>query len=102
VHRGDANACTGMQGLQDAYAMRALGEEHFGEKENHVEVASTDVIGVPLTMDIISKGFASLIPTKEERESYSFSGAILKTDLITKETCYEMIIDGKKLATAGD
>ena len=48
-----------------------------------------------------SKGIATLIPTKEESGAYSFSEAILTTDLITKETCYEMIIDGKKVAIAG-
>uniref|UniRef100_UPI000945DD68 bifunctional glutamate N-acetyltransferase/amino-acid acetyltransferase ArgJ n=2 Tax=Bacillaceae TaxID=186817 RepID=UPI000945DD68 len=84
-----------------AYEMRALGAEHFGLKENYVAVASTGVIGVPLPMDIIRKGVATLIPTKEESEAYSFSEAILTTDLITKETCYEMIIDGKKVTIAG-
>ncbi|HDR5351568.1 TPA: bifunctional glutamate N-acetyltransferase/amino-acid acetyltransferase ArgJ [Bacillus thuringiensis] len=101
VNSGNANACTGMQGLQDAYEMRTLGAEHFGVKENYVAVASTGVIGVPLPMDIIRKGIATLIPTKEESGAYSFSEAILTTDLITKETCYEMIIDGKKVAIAG-
>ena len=44
VNSGNANACTGMQGLQDAYEMRALGAEHFGVKENYVAVASTGVM----------------------------------------------------------
>ncbi|MED3034263.1 bifunctional glutamate N-acetyltransferase/amino-acid acetyltransferase ArgJ [Bacillus tropicus] len=101
VNSGNANACTGMQGLQDAYEMRALGAEHFRVKENYVAVASTGVIGVPLPMDIIRKGVATLIPTKEESEAHSFSEAILTTDLITKETCYEMMIDGKKVLIAG-
>lgn len=70
-------------------------------KENYVAVASTGVIGVPLPMDIIRKGVATLIPAKEESEAGSFSEAILTTDLITKETCYEMIIDGKKVTIAG-
>ena len=47
VNSGNANACTGMKGLQDAYEMRTLGAEHFGLKENYVAVASTGVIGVP-------------------------------------------------------
>ena len=72
VNSGNANACTGMQGLQDAYEMRALGAEHFRVKENYVAVASTGVIGVPLPMDIIRKGVATLIPTKEESEAHSF------------------------------
>ena len=90
-----------MKGLQDAYEMRALGAEHFGLKEKYVAVASTGVIGVPLPMDIIRKGIVTLIPAKEENEAHSFSEAILTTDLITKETCYEMIIDGKKVTMAG-
>ncbi|PEN50758.1 bifunctional ornithine acetyltransferase/N-acetylglutamate synthase [Bacillus wiedmannii] len=101
VNSGNANACTGMKGLQDAYEMRTLGAEHFGVKENYVAVASTGVIGVPLPMDIIRKGVANLIPTKEVSEAHSFSEAILTTDLITKETCYEMMIDGKKVVLAG-
>lgn len=60
VNSGNANACTGMQGLQDAYEMRVLGAEHFGMKENYVAVASTGVIGVPLPMDIIRKGLQLL------------------------------------------
>lgn len=101
VNSGNANACTGMKGLQDAYEMRALGAEHFGVEENYVAVASTGVIGVPLPMDIIRKGVATLIPTTEVRGARSFSEAILTTDLITKETCYEMIIDGKEVTIAG-
>lgn len=101
VNSGNANACTGMKGLQDAYEMRALGAKHFGMKDNYVAVASTGVIGVPLPMDIIRNGIATLIPAKEEREAHSFSEAILTTDLITKETCYEMVIDGKKVLIAG-
>ena len=70
-------------------------------RENYVAVASTGVIGVPLPMEIIRKGIATLIPAKEENEAHSFSEAILTTDLITKETCYEMMIDGKKVMIAG-
>lgn len=100
VNSGNANACTGMKGLQDAYEMRALGAKHFGMKDNYVAVASTGVIGVPLPMDIIRNGIATLIPAKEERKLI-LSEAILTTDLITKETCYEMVIDGKKVLIAG-
>ncbi|WP_141436242.1 bifunctional glutamate N-acetyltransferase/amino-acid acetyltransferase ArgJ [Bacillus cereus] len=101
VNSGNANACTGMKGLQDAYEMRALGAEHFGLKENYVAVASTGVIGVPLPMDIIRHGVETLIPTKNVSGARSFSEAILTTDLITKDTCYELIIDGKEVTIAG-
>ncbi|PGT16910.1 bifunctional ornithine acetyltransferase/N-acetylglutamate synthase [Bacillus cereus] len=101
VNSGNANACTGMKGLQDAYEMRGLGAEHLGVKENYVAVASTGVIGVPLPMDIIRHGVETLIPTKNVSGARSFSEAILTTDLITKATCYEFIIDGKEVTIAG-
>ncbi|MDR4196913.1 bifunctional ornithine acetyltransferase/N-acetylglutamate synthase, partial [Bacillus cereus] len=63
--------------------------------------ASTGEIGVPLPMDITRKGIATLIPTKEESQAYAFSETIITTDLITKETCHEMIIDGTKVTIAG-
>ena len=72
VNSGNANACTGMQGLQDAYEMRALGAEHFGVKENYVAVASTGVIGVPLPMDIIRKGLQLLYRRRKKVERILF------------------------------
>ncbi|WP_242212207.1 bifunctional glutamate N-acetyltransferase/amino-acid acetyltransferase ArgJ [Bacillus cereus group sp. BfR-BA-01383] len=101
VNSGNANACTGMKGLQDAYEMRGLGAEHLDVKENYVAIASTGVIGVPLPMDIIRHGVETLIPTKNVSGARSFSEAILTTDLITKDTCYELIIDGKEVTIAG-
>ena len=97
VNSGNANACTGMQGLQDAYEMRVRGGTFWSERK--LRCSSFNRCNWCSTADgYNSKGIATLIPTKEESGAYSFSEAILTTDLITKETCYEMIIDGKKVA----
>nr|WP_242431122.1 bifunctional glutamate N-acetyltransferase/amino-acid acetyltransferase ArgJ [Bacillus cereus] len=96
VNSGNANACTGMKGLQDAYEMRALGAEHFGLKEKYV--GSFNRCNWCSAADGYNpKGNCNSLPAKEENGAHSFSEAILTTDLITKETCYEMIIDGKKV-----
>ncbi|PFA24225.1 bifunctional ornithine acetyltransferase/N-acetylglutamate synthase [Bacillus cereus] len=101
VNSGNANACTGMQGLQDAYEVRALAAEQFHVQENHVAVASTGVIGVPLPMEVIRTGISSLVPTKEKEEADSFYEAILTTDLMTKHSCYQLMIEGKEVKIAG-
>src|SRR3954447_10043656 len=45
VCSGNANACTGPQGLADARRMTAVAAEAIGCPERHVLVASTGVIG---------------------------------------------------------
>ncbi|MEN1934650.1 bifunctional glutamate N-acetyltransferase/amino-acid acetyltransferase ArgJ [Paenibacillus sp. 102] len=101
VNSGNANACTGMQGLQDAYEMKTLAAKQFKVKENHVAVASTGVIGVPLSMEAIRNGISYLVPSKEKEKAASFYEAILTTDLVTKQSCYQFMIDGKEVRIAG-
>ena len=48
VNSGCANACTGEQGLKDAYETRKLVAQKLNVKEHLVAVASTGVIGVNL------------------------------------------------------
>ncbi|MDZ5608843.1 bifunctional glutamate N-acetyltransferase/amino-acid acetyltransferase ArgJ [Bacillus bingmayongensis] len=101
VNSGNANACTGVQGLQDAYEMRRLAAKQFHVKENHVAVASTGVIGLPLPMEVIRDGIPSLVPSKEKEKADSFYEAILTTDLMTKHSCYQLMIEGKEVTIAG-
>ncbi|KFM98670.1 bifunctional glutamate N-acetyltransferase/amino-acid acetyltransferase ArgJ [Bacillus clarus] len=101
VNSGNANACTGMKGLQDAYEMRELAAKQFGVRENYVAVASTGVIGVHLPMESIRNGISALVPTKDVGIAHSFCEAILTTDLVTKESCYQIVIDGKEVKIAG-
>ena len=101
VNSGNANACTGTKGLQDAYEIRALAAKQFSIKEHHIAVASTGVIGVPLPMEVIRAGIPSLVPTKEKEKADSFYEAILTTDLMTKQSCYQLMIEGKEVTIAG-
>ena len=86
VNSGNANACTGKQGEEDAYTMRANTAAQFGLDENDVAVASTGVIGELLKMDRVSSGIAGL-PARLSGGSEgaeSFSQAILTTDLVKR------------------
>lgn len=53
---GNANACTGEQGLRDAERMAALTAAGIDCKPEQVLVASTGVIGRPLPMPILEAG----------------------------------------------
>src|SRR5690625_927960 len=54
VNSGNANACTGEKGLQDAYTMRSLIAEHFNIPTHYAAVASTGIIGLDMPMDKIT------------------------------------------------
>ena len=60
VNSGQANACTGTQGLQDAREMVAKVKALLRlPADARVPIMSTGVIGVPLEMDVIRGGLAS-------------------------------------------
>ena len=56
VNSGNANACNGEQGMEDARAMAAMAAKALGVKVRQVFVASTGVIGQPLSMDKVGAG----------------------------------------------
>ncbi|KON89454.1 N-acetylglutamate synthase [Sporosarcina globispora] len=101
VNSACANACTGDQGLKDAYQMRKSAADKFNLKELHVAVASTGVIGEYMQMDKIEEGIKMLEPGNEALHSEDFQTAILTTDLVMKKCCYSAVIDGKTVTMGG-
>jgi glutamate N-acetyltransferase/amino-acid N-acetyltransferase len=99
VNAGNANACTGEQGLADAREMAALGAAKIDGSPDEVLVASTGVIGVPLPMDLIRKGAEAIefAPDGGAR----FSQAIITTDTRTKEAAAEVDIGGHTVRIGG-
>lgn len=86
INSGNANACTGEQGLTDAYTMRDVTATQLGVKPEEVAVASTGVIGQPLPMTPLVNGISHLQPTDAWEGGQSFAEAILTTDTGTKQT----------------
>src|SRR5437773_1325903 len=61
VNSGNANACTGKQGLKDALAMTAFLAGALHMPAGHVLVGSTGRIGVPLPMNNVKSGILDAI-----------------------------------------
>lgn len=101
VNSGNANACTGEPGLQNAYAMRQAFARLKDIKEHYVAVASTGVIGEQLPMDKIEAGIAAISSEHEDEQGENFSQAILTTDTRPKTVAVQVMIDGKKVTIAG-
>lgn len=101
VNSANANACTGEQGVKDAYEMREKCANLFNIQPHYVAVASTGVIGEFLKMDKIRTGIEQLQPKATSDSANAFQNAILTTDLVMKTSCYEVEIDGKKVVIGG-
>jgi len=103
VNSGNANACTGRQGEEDARAMRAALAAVLGAPEHHVAVASTGVIGVPLSMASVRSGIERLKDrlAADAEGAKAFSEAIMTTDTVRKTACVRVELDGRTVTVAG-
>ena len=101
VNSGNANACTGKQGVADAYEMQALAAAKLGIEPYLVGVASTGVIGEIMNMEPVVKGVEMLNPNNDLESGMNFAQAILTTDTVMKNTTYATVIDGKEVLVSG-
>lgn len=101
VNSGNANACTGQQGEDDARAMREACAKAFGLAEHLVGVTSTGVIGELLPMPKVLGGIEKLPSSVKADGGDDFCQAILTTDLVKKEICVRLTVDGKTVHIAG-
>lgn len=101
VNSGNANACTGKRGIEDAYIMRRESAIHFNIPEHYTAVTSTGVIGEYMPMDKITAGILNLQPESTEEAAVAFNQAILTTDTINKRVCYQTKVNGKTVSIGG-
>jgi glutamate N-acetyltransferase/amino-acid N-acetyltransferase len=100
VNSGNANACTGAQGLQDAERMAQLTGELTGVPPEHVFVSSTGRIGVRLPMDKIEAGIRTAVPALSPEGGADASLAIMTTDTRPKRVTARFDVDGKPVTLA--
>lgn len=89
ANSGNANACTGEKGIQDAQKMARLAAQELEIKEEMVLVASTGHIGKPLPMLQIETGIKQAKSLLSSEKSNEAAKAILTTDRSIKEIAVE-------------
>ncbi|MDD4735480.1 MAG: bifunctional glutamate N-acetyltransferase/amino-acid acetyltransferase ArgJ [Kiritimatiellae bacterium] len=94
INSGNANACTGQQGVLDALAMSAKTAAQLGLDEDQVYVCSTGRIGVPLPMPCIEKGIEQAVPHLSEEHGALAAQAIMTTDTRPKTFTETLMVDG--------
>jgi glutamate N-acetyltransferase/amino-acid N-acetyltransferase len=84
VNSGNANACTGEQGMKDALETTQLVASTAGVPEDQVLVASTGVIGKTLPMDRIRRAVPALVQGLSPSKFDALASAIMTTDTFPK------------------
>ena len=100
INSGNANACTGEPGLEDAAEMALLSAAALGLDRDLVLVASTGVIGVPLPMEAIRRGIP-LAAVTLEADGTAAAEAIRTTDKFPKTAACRLEIGGVTVTIGG-
>ena len=84
LNSGNANACTGQQGLNDARTMQRLTADGVGTEPSLVAVCSTGIIGDVLPMDKVEGGIGAVVKQLGDNGGDAAT-AIMTTDTVAKE-----------------
>ncbi len=101
VNSGNANACTGDRGYDDACTMADVTAAVLGIYPSEVFVASTGVIGEPLPIERILEGIQAAAAQLDECSHESAADAIMTTDTFKKVAAASFEIDGKTVNIGG-
>ncbi len=101
INSGNANACTGKKGLENANKMTEAAAKLLGITPEELLVASTGVIGVQLPMEMVLQGISQAVQGLDYSNSAAAAEAIMTTDTYPKEAAVETLIGGKRVTLAG-
>src|SRR5215472_6545158 len=103
INSGNANACTGKQGLKDALEMANFTERALNLPKGSALVGSTGRIGVTLPMDNVRAGIieaAISLGSTTEHAAHA-AEAIMTSDTKAKQVAVEFRLDGKAVRIGG-
>lgn len=101
LNSGNANACTGDQGFDNARAMSVQVGQGLGVRSEDVLVCSTGVIGVQLDMDAVQKGIAGVLSGLQDDGGDDAAVAIMTTDTKPKTSALSLKIGDETVHVGG-
>ncbi len=103
VNSGNANACTGRQGMRDALAMTAATEQALGIAPGRALVGSTGRIGVLLPLKNVQAGIQAAATQLGATPTHGDQAAeaIMTSDSRSKQIAVEFLLSGKKVRLGG-
>lgn len=101
ANSGNANACTGVAGIETAKRMAAATAKTLKILPRQVMVCSTGRIGVPLPIKKMEAAIKQLPGAVKDNGSKQAAEAIMTSDTFPKEIAVECEIDGKLVRIGG-
>jgi len=101
VNSGNANACTGNRGAEDARVMTALVARALGIPETLTCVSSTGIIGHPMPIDAITNAIPNAAAALSQASIMDAAEAIMTTDTFPKVSVQKIEIGGLRGIIAG-
>ena len=103
VNSGNANACTGRQGMADAREMVSFTERALGFSAGRALVGSTGRIGVTMPMDNVRAGIIEAVLELGYSHAHADQAveAIMTSDTKPKQIAVEFKLGGKKVRIGG-
>jgi len=101
LNSGNANACTGNQGLADARRMTSAAASALGLLDAQVLVCSTGRIGIPLPIDRIESAIPELVRSLHRKGSESAARAIMTSDTVPKEAAVSVSVGERTFRIGG-
>jgi glutamate N-acetyltransferase/amino-acid N-acetyltransferase len=103
VNSGNANACTGRQGLRDAEVMTEIAGHQLNIPAERIFVGSTGRIGVGLPMENVQRGIVEAAKVLGNSVSHADNAmeAIMTSDTRPKQIAVEFELGGKIVRIGG-
>ncbi len=103
INSGNANACTGQEGLDNALKSQKYCAEKFGLQQDEVIISSTGVIGQQINMQALLSGIDSIsneisyckgndaaeaiMTTDKKKKSFAIKAKLLKGEIVIGSIC---------------
>ncbi len=101
VNSGNANACTGERGMEDAWRMVHAAARAGRVHDSEVLISSTGVIGQFLPIEKIEHGIAQAAHHLSKYEGTAAAESIMTTDTFVKELAITTLVDGIPVTIGG-
>jgi glutamate N-acetyltransferase / amino-acid N-acetyltransferase len=101
ANSGNANACTGVPGIENAKRMCAATAAALGLKDKQVLVCSTGRIGVQLPIEKMEQTISKMENCLSRNGSIAAARAIMTSDTFPKEVAVEFTVGGKTVRVGG-
>lgn len=101
INSGNANACTGNKGYQDAQKMAEIAGKAMGIDPENIVISSTGIIGVPLPMEKVEEGIKMAVQGLSDGKGSDAAEAIMTTDTFQKEYAVAVEMDGREVVVGG-